>query len=516
MMHLPRQHTCSRGGLLLLPLLLLSLALPGCGRARPEQRDDHPYIPPPAPAALLDSPPTLEELRGRVQGANLIICVIDAARADHLGAYGYPRPTTPNLDRLAQESVLFERHFCPYPATKPSTASLFTSQHFDTHFARGSRRLAPGTFTMAKGLGAAGFHTALITSNAWTTPAAGIGEHFQFVSHRTVDHIRRQKRTDEWRGDAVDFTALCSPELLLELISDWLDERPESPFFAYIHFMPPHKPYDAPGEMKRLFQGKQAPNAWRGEFPFDNIEPEQRKEKTVPLDYWVNLYDANLRWADWAVGEVEHMLRDADLLDSTLFIVTSDHGEAFGEHGYLFHNHGVYDELVHVPLLIRFPDPGRPVGRISALTHTTDILPTIFDLLEVPCPRDQAQGRSLLPLITQEAEAIHHHVFARCEGRPPTYLIRDLHSALILYQGGKLRALYDLDTDPRQTRNIIEDRPELAAELIDAFLEFADTQRLPPLHFLDPQARPGHLPPAPEVTMSEQTRRELEALGYLK
>jgi len=309
------------------------------------------------------------------------------------------------------------------------------------------------------------------------------------------------------------------PESLLQLVADWLAEPPTRPFFAYIHFLPPHEPYDAPDDMKQLFAGKEPPNARQGPLEFPQIGvhlPENSKRAREPLKRWVNLYDANLRWADWAVGEVERLLREAGVFDDTLFVVTSDHGEAFGEHGYLSHICGLYDELVHIPLLMRFPGGRRPVERVGALTQGVDVLPTIFDLLQIPYPEEQIQGRSLVPLLAGDVEKVRDYVFARDLGEPASYLVRSLNSALILYRGGELRALYDLETDPKQTRNIIEEEPGRAEALLLAFREFAKTQRRQPVDFIDSSGEPTAPPSGPEIEFSEEMRRQLEALGYLE
>jgi len=131
------------------------------------------------------------------------------------------------------------------------------------------------------------------------------------------------------------------------------------------------------------------------DFP---IPPEEDDPEPPPLPQWINLYDANLRYADWAVGELCRLLEESGLLDNTLLVITSDHGEAFGEHGFIWHAAAVHDEATRIPLLIRLPEAGRR-GRISALTQTIDLLPTLFDLLHVPYPEDRIQGRSLSPLI---------------------------------------------------------------------------------------------------------------------
>ncbi len=267
--------------------------------------------------------------------------------------------------------------------------------------------------------------------------------------------------------------------------------------------------------MQALFAGKEPPNAWQGDFEFREVA-QKYDWKPLPLHEWVNSYDANLRWADWAVGEVVKALRERDLLQHTLLVVTSDHGEAFGEHGYRRHIYGVYDELVHVPLLVRFPGAERIAGRVGALTQTVDVLPTVLDLFGIAGPEEEMQGRSLLPLVTGEVERVRDYVYATCAGETPSYLVRDHDWALILWEGGKLRALYDLRNDPRQTRNVIEEQPGVAARMVNAFRRFAAGQRLPPLEFVDPEAKRGKLPPAPQVEFTEEQRKELRALGYVE
>jgi len=444
---------------------------------------------------------------------NVVICVIDAARADHIGYHGYERETTPNLDRLAGESVVFEKHFAPYSQTKASTVSLLTGLYPDTHLTSGNHVMDGSLFTIEKGLAAAGFQTVLLSSNPVASPEMGVGADFgqALSSPETLrqgdgDASTMGSRDDTWK----------SPEVLTAAFSRWLDRNGQEPFFAYLHFLPPHLPYGAPTEIQELFSGREPPAVSQGGFPFREVAIRRRGQEPPPLEEWVNLYDANLRWADDAVGSVVEFLRERGLLDKTLLIVTSDHGEAFGEHGYMYHSRGVYDELVHVPFLMRLPDRRR-TGRIPALTQTVDILPTVCELIGADYPRQQIQGRSLVPLIDSEAETIRDYAYATCMGSHShsSYLVRSLTHALILYRGGVLRALYDLTTDPMQRRNIIDDEPEQAARMADEFRAFAASQRRAPLEFIDPKARPSAASAPPTIELSEEQRRELEALGYV-
>jgi arylsulfatase A-like enzyme len=231
---------------------------------------------------------------------------------------------------------------------------------------------------------------------------------------------------------------------------------------------------------------------------------------------WINLYDANLRYGDWAVGELERMLKDAGVFDNTLLIVTADHGEAFGEHGYFWHERGVYDELVHIPLLIRWPKNGVGHRTIGALTQTIDLLPTIFDAFNLRYPRDGVQGRSLLPLIAGTTRKINDYAFTRSDGDPPSYLMRSLDYSLILYGNGKWRELYDVKSDPGQRRDVLDQRPTEVKAMIEGFRAFARTQRRQPLEFIDPGVKAAPAPASPSIKTTADVRKQLRGLGYLK
>jgi arylsulfatase A-like enzyme len=455
-------------------------------------------------APLTPASPAVDALRDAAENANLVICVIDAARADHVGCYGYPRGTTTNIDALAQESLLFREHFSQYASTKPSVASLFTSQHADTHLAYENRPIDDATFTLAKGLHAAGFETVMFSSNPNAAPAMGLGLDF--------DEVYDQKDVEPLVKHWEKFTL---PNPLLTLIEGWLKRRHRERFFAYIHFDPPHQPYLQPPEMTRLFAGKRAPNFVPGHFEFP-VGDRKTLESYAhpPLPEWINLYDANLRFADWAVGELTRLLRETGALDNTVLIITSDHGEAFGEHGYLWHERGVYDELVHIPLLIRMP--GTPRNDFTALTQTIDLLPTIFDLYGIAYPSRGIQGTSLLPLIAGLEDTVHDHVISRSDGQPPSYLVRSQNWSLILWGNGTWRALYSVRSDPGQRRNVLADHPGVAKTMLGQFRRFARTQRRPPLEFLDPGIRPLPLPETGNAPLTAEDQKRLRALGYLR
>ena len=497
---------------LLLVSMVAWLLLGGCGGDRTTD------VPGGASGVGIAPGVSEEQLRDACEHSNIVICVLDAVRADHVGCYGYPRETTPTIDRLSSTAVVLESHFAQSPMTRISTVSLLSGLYPDTHLASTYRAVRPEMFTLEKALRTAAISTGLFSANVYASPMTGVGLDFDVA--RTT-HSRfgttagNPSQPHLGIGGPEGEDSPYDPGRVLTLFEDWLHGIPGQRFFAYIHIMPPHTPYAAPRETKELFADETPPSAWTGDFPFPGLEPKLEKQERLPLSQWVNLYDANVRWADTGVDELLRILSDTGVLEDTLVIVTSDHGEAFGEHGYLYHSFGVYDELLRVPLLIRFPR-GRVVGRLNALTETVDVTPTICDLLEIPYP-DTVQGRSLVPLLTGERSETRDCVFARALGETPSYLIRTKDHAMVLYYGGVKRALYDLTEDPRQITNVLDDQPEDASRLLARFRGFAETQALKPMDFLDPKA--AAVPPArpsPSIPISEETKQELRALGYIQ
>ena len=479
--------------------VLLAVVLAAGAYAAVRYRSAHAF----EPAGLTPDSPEVDALRRAAADANIVLVVLDAVRADHVGCYGYPRETTPNIDRLSQSAVVFEKHFSQSSETKSSTASLLTSQYCDTHLSDGPRGLLDGTFTLEQGLSRAGLRTAVFSSNLKVSPAFGLGTDFD---HQECDAelMPRTRAGERW----------TQPEVLVRAFRAWLEGQHGKPFFAYLHFMPPHTPYAQPEEMTALFRGLGPVNFEPGDYEFPE-PPRPVRPTPPPLPEWINLYDANLRYGDWAVGEVEQVLREFGLFDDTLFIVTSDHGEGFGEHGYVWHGRGVYDDNTHIPLVVRFPGGESGGRRIPTLSQTIDLYPTILDLLRGEYPRNGAQGRSLVPVIAGLADGVHECVFARAGGPPSKYLVRSPSHSLVLWENAKWRALYDLRSDPGQRRNVIDQHPDLAEDLVAVFREFAEEQRRPPRDFLDPDAEMAPLPSAPLPELTPEQEKHLQNMGYL-
>ena len=463
-------------------------------------------------------------------GMNIIICVLDAARPDHMGCYGYPRPTTPNIDRLAKESLVFDQHYCQFPETKASTFLLFRSRYFQPQ--KKGQRDAISLIAWFQHLG---FNTMLLAANPKITASPALVKGFDNAPQESRRDMSLEALTDkELRNiqivqsnpvglSATDF--FYRPQYLLAEMNSWLAKKPKRPFLTYIHFMPPHIPYDAPKNITDIFLGKKPPASWKAPSAM-LAEETGKRPKMFPstlvgsIENSINLYDANLRWADGAVGKLEQALRKAGLFDNTLLIIMGDHGETLAEHGYNWHPTCPYDEVLHIPMIMHFPGKGAPKGRVKTLTQTIDVLPTLLDMHNKPWPAT-AQGRSLLPLLAGATAQTNEYSFSisSTESAHEICIVRDLQSTLLLRDDGKTRALYDSVKDPHQTKNILASEPARAARLVEAFRQFALAQPDPPLYFIDPKIKRKTDSSAEQPKtkdMPEKLRKQLETLGYLK
>jgi arylsulfatase A-like enzyme len=360
-------------------------------------------------------------------------------------------------------------------------------------------------FTMPVGLRAAGWKTGLFTSNSRCSPAYGVGLGFE----------------DAYYGEAVrslveEGEPQYATAALLRAFEPWLAQNKDSRFFAYVHFMPPHIPYDTPEEIVAQFAGQDPPGYSEKDYQPGKFDfPVRGRFTGRPLPEWINLYDAHLRYGDSAVADLERLLREAGVLENTLFIVTSDHGEAFGEHGFLWHKRAIHDEATHVPLIVRFPGGAVEHREYDALTQTIDLLPTVYDLFGMDYPRKRVQGHSLVPLLTGQAEEVNDYSVTR-SGRPDKYMVRDHRYSLLLYEASEHRYLYDNEKDPRQKRNILRQNAKKEEELIATFEGYALEQQRPVVAFLDLTLSPAPAQEEGRIKLTPEQEREMRALGYLR
>lgn len=315
---------------------------------------------------------------------NLVLMIIDTVRADHLSAYGYRRPTSPNLAQLAARGLLFRNSYSASTWTLPSTASLLTGLYPDQH---GVRRLPqvlpPEANTLAERLRALGYRTAAFTDGGFVDPQWGFAQGFD--------------RYDSTRGQA------WSPKdvkRVVEPAARWLAERSAeskaggtAPFFLLVHTYEAHQPYLNRDGLADAFlpPGPKPRNeSYWIRFPARLEGPE--------LSRVIALYDGEIRRADRHLGKIWRQLAQKEFAARTAILVTSDHGEELMDHGNMEHGLGkLYDENIKVPLILKLPDGAR--GNVTSPVSGVDVVPTFLDLAGAPKSDLEAlPGRSLLPL----------------------------------------------------------------------------------------------------------------------
>lgn len=330
---------------------------------------------------------------------NVLLISIDTLRPDHLGCYGYQRDTSPRLDRLAAESVLFENHISSTSWTLPAHAALFTSLADSVHGCTDTDKTLPrDLITLAERFAAADYQTAGFFSGPYLHPAFGLDQGFAHYENCT-SYARNldTQPVSEWAMDRQVMRAshrdITNPTVY-DAVKRWLDERGPGKFFMFVHMWDPHFDFIPPAPYDTMFDPDYAGTITGTDFFFDrkiNANMPQRD-----LQHLIALYDGEIRWTDDHVGRIIDDLERNGLLDETVVAITSDHGTEFFEHGYKAHRMTLYDEVIRIPLLIRYP-PTMPAGvRIRAQTRIIDVAPTLLELAGLP-PATEIMGHSLVP-----------------------------------------------------------------------------------------------------------------------
>ncbi|HYU34387.1 MAG TPA: sulfatase [Thermoanaerobaculia bacterium] len=421
---------------------------------------------------------------------DVIVYLVDTLRADHLGCYGYPRGTSPRIDAFAAESVLFEHAVAQSAWTRPAVTSLLTGLEPHTHGVQQRLDALPASFdTLPEILHREGYQTAAFVSSAVITAKFGFGQGFDVFRQRTKETIEPERTTSEW----VNEEALR-----------WLEQRdPDRPFFLFLHTLDPHMPYRPPEPFRRRLAPDADPRAGLLEHVValrDGLQPTSARDREeIPA-----LYDAEIAGNDAAFGRLIAGLRARGLSEPLLLVFVSDHGEELFDHGGWEHGSTLYQELVHVPLLLKLPWGAGAGRRIGETVRQVDVLPTILDVLGDQIPQG-LQGRSLLPLL-QAPSRRPPAAFSSLDldGRRIESAVlgnRKLIHTLAHDRRPAGMELYDLAADPGERRNLAAAEPSTVQGL--AWL-------------IERRARAGAPPDASRVTLDRELEEQLRALGYVR
>ena len=431
-----------------------------------------------------------DALRKGLFGTNVVLVILDAARAAQLGTYGYPRPTTPVIDRIAAEGVVFEEAYTPAVYTLAAMSSLWTSQYPDRHHAdlSFSARLPPDRLTLAELLTAEGILTAGFTANAMAGTAFGLDRGFEEF-HELFQTL----------GSDADVFRQALPA--------WLSENRDRRFFAYLHFREPHFPYDPDPPFDTMFGPEgPIPRASRSDYQFfKDANQGRRPFSDSEREHLVRLYDGSLAFADQEVGALRDALEAEGLWDRTVFILAADHGEELYEHGFIGHNVHVFEPSVRIPLIVRFPRSAGPTGvRVGGLVDLLDLAPTIADIFGVRGRRGSDiafRGRSLLPVLA--GAPARRAVLSRTVWDLPRYGLRhESYKYFYDTRTGEER-LYDLEADPEESRDVAPEQPLRTSYYRQA------------LHHWRRQVGEGGAAAGEAARLSPEQCENLKALGYV-
>jgi len=412
---------------------------------------------------------------------NAVVLVVDAAGARHFGAYGGALPATAEVDALAADAILFERAYAQAPWTLPSTASLLTGRYPPVGPAQAIR-----SETLAEILSAAGFRTAGFSENPYVSAPFGFDRGFETFHSALTPAVALAAGGNHVRVDSA---------ATVDRVLGWLDGAIPERFFLYVHLLPPHAPYDPPPPFADRYDPEYQGAIHGQPKVLERIDRGNQAIDARDLDHLRREYAANLAFADHQLGRILDGLAERALLERTIVVVTSDHGEAFREHGRMLHNTTLYDEMIHVPLVVRFParfdlDP----GRFSGVVELRQVAATLLDSLDVV---PDAPG-SLLPALRgrPDPEAVARARIANREGLWVSAVTSDTHKLIVQHRPTSVE-LYAVKEDPAEHHDVSDLNPEALAELRARLdIDPADTYSV----------RPAEIDP--------ETRNQLRALGY--
>jgi arylsulfatase A-like enzyme len=441
---------------------------------------------------------------------NLLLISIDTLRPDHLGAYGYERETSPAIDRLAAQGVLFENHISSSSWTLPAHTAMFTSVVDSVHGVTDPQSTAlPDSFTtLAERFRSAGYATGGFFSGPYLHPAFGLGQGFDHHENCTVrpedPTITIARSGSRSRGDA-RIASRRHGSASAEASRKWIEEHDHRPFFAFVHFWDVHFDFVPPPPYDTMFDPDYSGPVDGKDFYFDNA---RYGPQIAPRDlaHVLALYDGEIRWTDGFIGKLMDDLDAWGIAENTIVVLTSDHGTEFFEHGWKCHRSTLFDELLRIPLVIRAP--GRlPAGlRVAAQTRMIDLGPTLLALAGLAAPAD-VMGESLVALARGEPGDLDPVALAELDGDWSTLRCVRTHDAKLVQDLRKGSfAYYDLLTDPHELHPINDLSQGPPHDLARRYREAVD--RIEKAR----AARPA-LPDKPPI--AAELRRQLQQFGYV-
>lgn len=384
-----------------------------------------------------------------VERPNVLLIISDTTRADRIGCFGNERGLTPAIDALAADGVRFAAAYSHAPWTLPSTASLLTSLHPTEHGAGGQVPEFTGLDADAESVvevfQEAGWRTGAVVNVDFLAASFGLARGFDWVDEKWFPSNSNVRRATPTTDAALG----------------WLRESGDEPFFLLVHYFDPHAVYDPPGDYRKRFASAQDRD--NEEFVFGTRRDMMAlRQGQLELDPEViaraaDLYDGEVAYTDAQIGRLLDHLKTSGLDERTVVVFTADHGEEFLDHGGFEHGHSMFDELLRVPLIVRWP--GGPRGRVvDEVVRHIDLAPTLCGLAGLPVP-EQFAGASLLDVRADRPVLAHGNFW----GEPRTAFVSGGYKFIVDAQ--QRGALFELSGDPREKKNLVLERPEVVERM---------------------------------------------------
>lgn len=440
---------------------------------------------------------------------SVLLISIDTLRADHLSSYGYGRETSPRIDDLADQGVLFEQHISSSSWTLPAHTALFTGVSDSVHGCTEviGRSLAPAFTTLAERFQQAGYPTGGFYAGPYLHAAFGLGQGFDVYRYcATNTGELDQESSDDWAMDkdvmVASHTGITNPSVY-EQARSWMEERRDEPFFCFVHLWDVHFDFIPPEPYDTLFDPDYE-GSFTGEGFFFNEDIRAGRLDQRDKEHLVALYDGEIRWTDTFVGKLLDDLEEWGLDEDTIVVVTADHGTEFWEHGNFAHRTTLYDEQIHIPLVMRYPR-ALPEGlRVEGQSRIIDIAPTLLQLADLPDLPDP-MGSSLLPLVAGEEQ---EERLAFSELYSVGRNLQTIRSAELKHEldlDRRVNRFFDLRADPRERQPLLRLDAEAAGRAQERYVRVME-------ELGEAVAR---RPAGPdEAAVPEAVSSALEALGY--
>ena len=447
---------------------------------------------------------------------NVVLISVDSLRPDHLGAYGYPKNTSPRIDKLAAGGAIFANAVSSSSWTLPAHAALFTGLSDSVHGCDDSnRRLDNSRLTLAERFRELGYRTVGFFAGPFLHPTFGLAQGFErYIDCSSYADQSKQVALDSGNLDTAEIVDashrdVTNPRVVAQ-VKQWLanyqNDDPQAPFFMFVHLWDVHFDFVPPPPYDTMFDpGYQGTLSGENFFRNPAVNPRMSR---ADLDHILALYDGEIAWTDHHIGKILDDLAAGDLMDNTIVALVSDHGEEFFEHEGKGHRFTLYDEVIRIPMILWYPKKIPAGTRVEASTSITDIFPTLLDLSGLAAS-SQPMGRSLVPLINRDSNVMSKLAISE---------LNTLGRNITTFRGVTNKLLLDNDSGRAWTYDLRIDRFEGLGNPVDGHISeweedlIAESKQL---HRLLVERKQSFPPTHAMPKLSDALVEQLKLLGYL-